>query len=53
MLIKQVSVFMENKPGKIGAITKVLNEHKIDIRALCVTRSVQPKRFVQQALQRS
>ncbi len=36
MLIKQVSVFMENKPGKIGAITKVLNEHKIDIRAFSI-----------------
>ncbi len=33
MFVKQVSVFMENKAGKLGNITKVLRDKKIDIRA--------------------
>ena len=36
MYIKQVSVFMENKPGKMSAITSVLRENHIDIRALSI-----------------
>lgn len=34
MSVKQVSVFLENKPGTLNALTKVLADHKINIRAL-------------------
>ncbi len=36
MFIKQVSVFMENKPGKMSAITGILREGGIDVRALSI-----------------
>lgn len=36
MFIKQLSVFMENKPGKMGAITQILSKASIDIRALSI-----------------
>lgn len=36
MLIKQISIFVENKKGRMAEITKVLYENKIDIRALSV-----------------
>lgn len=36
MFIKQISIFIENKPGKLSAITKLLAENDIDIRALSV-----------------
>jgi hypothetical protein len=36
MLIKQISVFIENRPGRLYEITSVLAEGGIDIRALCV-----------------
>jgi hypothetical protein len=34
MYINQISVFIENRPGRLSAITKVLGENSIDIRAL-------------------
>jgi len=34
MLIKQLSIFLENKPGKLAEVTKVLEANKINIRAL-------------------
>ncbi len=34
MFINQISVFIENRPGRLSAITKVLSNHSIDIRAL-------------------
>ena len=34
MLINQISVFMENRPGRLAEITKVLSENNIDIRAI-------------------
>ena len=34
MSVKQVSVFLENKPGTLDALTKVLSDHHINIRAL-------------------
>ncbi|MDR0975307.1 MAG: acetolactate synthase [Ruminococcus sp.] len=34
MLIKQLSVFVENKQGRLSAITDILRESGIDIRAL-------------------
>lgn len=36
MLVKQISVFVENKPGKIADILKVLGDNKIDIGALAL-----------------
>ncbi len=34
MLIKQLSVFIENKPGRLEAIINVLGKNQIDISAL-------------------
>lgn len=34
MIIKQISVFVENKSGRLAQITKVLADNNIDIRAL-------------------
>ncbi|MCM1024209.1 MAG: ACT domain-containing protein [Prevotella sp.] len=36
MFIKQLSVFVENKPGKLSEVTKLLSGSGIDIRALSV-----------------
>ena len=36
MYIKQVSVFMENKPGRMSVITSILRQNGIDIRALSI-----------------
>ncbi len=36
MIIKQISVFVENKRGRLAEITKVLNKSNIDIRALSI-----------------
>lgn len=36
MLIKQLSIFVENKPGRLSAITKLLGDNGIDIRALSI-----------------
>ena len=36
MFIKQLSIFVENKPGRLSQITKLLGENGIDIRALSV-----------------
>lgn len=36
MLVKQISVFLENKSGRLAEVTKSLSENKIDIRALYV-----------------
>ena len=36
MFVKQVSVFMENKAGKLGKITAILKDEKIDIRAFSI-----------------
>ena len=34
MSVKQVSVFLENKPGTLNKMTKVLADHNVNIRAL-------------------
>ena len=34
MLIKQISVFMEHRPGSLAEITKVLSDNNIDMRAI-------------------
>ena len=36
MFIKQLSVFVENKKGRIAEITRLLAEHEVDIRALSI-----------------
>ena len=36
MTVKQISVFLENKPGQLARFTEILNQHKIDMRALSV-----------------
>lgn len=37
MSIMQISVFLENKPGRLVELTKILKENSINIRALCVS----------------
>lgn len=34
MYVKQISVFMENRPGRLAEITKILSENCVDIRAI-------------------
>lgn len=36
MIIKQISIFIENKKGRLAQVTKILGENNIDIRALCI-----------------
>ena len=40
MIIKQISVFMENKPGKIADITDILASENINIRAVNIADTV-------------
>ena len=39
MSIKQISVFVENKPGSMSAMTSVLAENDIDMRALSLAEA--------------
>jgi len=39
MSIKQISVFVENKPGAMNAMTAVLAENNIDMRALSLAET--------------
>lgn len=39
MSIKQISVFVENKPGAMSAMTGVLAENEIDMRALSLAET--------------
>lgn len=39
MTIKQISVFLENKPGRLAAITKILEKNKINMRALSLAET--------------
>lgn len=34
--IRQISVFVENKPGRLSAITQILKDNDINIRALSI-----------------
>ena len=36
MLVKQISVFLENKSGRLAEVTRTLKEKAIDIRALYI-----------------
>lgn len=36
MLIKQISVFLENKSGRLAEVTQILGENNIDISALSI-----------------
>ena len=39
MAIKQISVFLENKPGRLQKMTSVLAKHSIDMRALSLAET--------------
>ena len=39
MSVKQISIFLENKPGFLAEVTKVLGQNNIDMRALSVAES--------------
>ena len=39
MNIKQISVFLENKPGALYAMTGVLAQNRVDLRALSVAET--------------
>ena len=40
MAVKQISVFIENKPGRLGAVANVLYQNKLDMRAMNIAESV-------------
>ena len=35
-MIKELNIFIDNKPGRLKAVTSLLNEDKINIRAFTV-----------------
>ncbi|MGI6070073.1 MAG: ACT domain-containing protein [Blautia sp.] len=39
MTVKQISVFIENKPGTMGELTEVLSKNNIDMRALSLAET--------------
>ena len=39
MTVKQISVFLENKPGRLAEFTEVLSQNNIDLRALSVAEA--------------
>ncbi len=39
MTVKQISVFVENKAGKLAELTDYLQQHEIDMRALSIAES--------------
>ena len=39
MTVKQISVFLENKPSAMAAFTDVLSKNKIDMRALSLAEA--------------
>lgn len=40
MSVKQISVFVQNSPGRLGQILNVLAENRIDIRAITVADTI-------------
>ena len=41
MTVKQISVFLENKPGQLSNVTKALAENNIDMRALSLAEAAE------------
>lgn len=41
MAVKQISVFVENKPGKLAELTDVLSQNHINLRALYLADAVE------------
>lgn len=39
MSVKQISAFVENRPGQLAKFTEVLNNHGIDMRALSLAET--------------
>lgn len=39
MSVKQISVFLENKPGQLNQLTKTLSDHNVDLRALSLAET--------------
>ena len=39
MTVKQISVFVENKPGKLAELTDYLHQHDIDMRAQSIAET--------------
>ena len=39
MSVKQISVFLENRPGMLNQLTDTLSEHNIDLRALSLAET--------------
>lgn len=39
MTIDQISIFVENKAGRLAEVTKILYEHQIDMRALSIAET--------------
>ncbi len=39
MTVKQISIFVENKPGKLAELTEYLNQSRIDMRALSIAEA--------------
>ncbi len=39
MTVKQISVFVENKAGRLAELTDYLNQHDIDMRALSIAEA--------------
>lgn len=39
MSVKQISVFLENKPGVMGSMTEILAKNNIDMRALSLAET--------------
>lgn len=35
-MLKQISIFVENRPGRLAEITKTISDNNIDIRALSI-----------------
>lgn len=41
MIVKQISVFLENKPGQLLDVVNILADNKIDMRALSVAEAME------------
>ena len=39
MTVKQISAFLENKPGALAAFTRILQDSEIDLRALSLAET--------------